>query len=215
MMPNQKIKRSREDETTEEEYDEKENILIQETEESGTVKEAYSESVQISKEETIIHLSRYWPEGSSVADMNKYTKDKTLLYLYSLEFESNGKCKIDEITELVRMYEYENDFGRVRKYFSFDTTSREEVYRLVRDHDYRRIDVVMRHVHCPLENKCYRNTHNGKIRGKHVKIFAVGKRISFYLKIDENTLPWLPIEKKLMILLIFLKRKYPKASNWH
>ena len=114
MMTNQTIKRPREDETTEEEYDEKENILIQETEESGTEKEAHSEPVQIRNEETVIHLSRYWPEGSGVADMNIYPKDTTLLYLYSLELESNGRCKIDEITELVRMYEY--DDGRVRKY---------------------------------------------------------------------------------------------------
>ena len=173
---------------SETELDEKENVLYQLTEQPTTKIKKISEEAGNEDEPIVLQLSQYWPIGLGKKCPN-IPQDKTLLHLFSsCAIESKGlpTCPLEnELSEVVQMYEYSNTYKR--EYLNFDA-SPEEKAKFRREHysgwSHR---VVLRHVCCPPTQKCF--GYGLECESQHLKIFALDRYISYYLKMDDSTIP--------------------------
>ena len=173
---------------TETELDEKENVLCQQTEQPPMKIEEISEEADNEDEPFVLQLSQYWPSGLGLNSPN-IPQDKTLLHLFS-SYAYNSKALPtcppgNEFSEVVQMYEYR--YLDKREYLDFDT-SPEEKAKFKREHySGWPHKVVLRHVCCPPTQKCF--SDGLECESQHLKIFALDGYISYYLKMEDSTIP--------------------------
>ena len=172
---------------SETELDEKENenVLCQQTEQQQPT---ITEKADNEDEPLILQLSQYWPSGLGSNSLN-IPQDKTLLHLFSssCEYAAFHTCPpVNILSEVVQMYEYWNAYKR--EYLNFNASPNEKAkFKSEHHSDGWSHKVVLRHVCCPPTHRCFND--GLECESQHLKIFALGGCISYYLKMDMYTIP--------------------------
>lgn len=188
-------------------YDEKENEVYQAPKGPFGKINKTAEPLKVEKDDKVLHLSQYWPYGTG---KDSLPQDKTLLYLYS--FKAHKTCTAQttngEVTELVRLYKYSSPIRTYSEYVPFESHPEKlssfppiSLHRSFPQMDPIKVQVVLRHVNCPDNAKCFDDCI--KFRSPLFKIFSVNEEILVYLKIDESTIPLIPKELDFELQLVY------------
>lgn len=177
-----------------EEYDEKENMIQQEGIETGAKSAKLdTAAVRAEEDEHAIHVSHYWPHGAGTG-APVGPQDKSLLYLYSCEVNEYPECKMCHgcFNEMTRIYRYSHK--NAEKCVALEDHPR-ELHNFIAEIDSStsyQIDVrvALRSVGCPNKGACYKTLTVSK--SPVIKEFSFKNRISFYLKVDEASIPLIP-----------------------
>lgn len=149
---------------------------------------------EFDKSDKVISLSQYWPYGMNF-DSKNIPEDKNLLYLHSVNVDSESKCHegiaepfdYKTETELIQMYEYFDYYETVAVPFedhpeAFNKFLAEKSHKPPRGIN---VEYFLRHKNCPKHKMCILKISYAQ-NLQNLKYFHYKNRTCIYLNLSEN-----------------------------